>query len=227
MRNSNSGTEDRGNMERLGESAGAMAGRAADFGMEITGSLFRSAADMLGGWWSSDAPRQAADAWSGSAERDCRTHYQASGASSAASAGTGSPGVEGAGGTQATHAAPKSTHASMQADTGLGEVARNSSDVGGSGQIGDTRVSGAASFEIGNSATDGFERAKPGYQLGYVARQNPAYRDRSFSEVEPELKRVWESRGGGAGSGAAESTGSWPEVRGFVDFAYQQAEERR
>jgi hypothetical protein len=72
-----------------------------------------------------------------------------------------------------------------------------------------------------DSATDGFERARPGYQLGYVARQNPAYRGRSFSEVEPELQRVWESRSKTHGSPAG-STSSWPEVRGFVDFAYQQ-----
>lgn len=209
MRNANAGTDDRGNLERMGESAGAMAGRAAEFGMEVTGAMFRSAAEMLGGWWSSEAPRQAADGWKQSAERDCRSHFEAtaSGSTNAGRTDTDSPAVEGAGGTQATHAAPKSGRAAMQADLGDGSVG----------------VEGAARFD---SDTDGFERAKPGYQLGYVARQNPAYRDRSFNEVEPELKRVWESRAKTESGGSA-STSSWPEVRGFVDFAYQQGDERR
>lgn len=246
MRDRNRDNDQRGNLERLGESAGAMAGRAADFGMEVTGSLFRSAAEMLGGWWSSEAPRQAVDTWTDTAERDCRSHYQATTTAGgrARSAGTGSPGVEsaeGVGGTQATHsAAPKSAHASMQADTGLGSVgtagefsgsARDTGGLSGSAQIGDTRVSGSARFDskpdsASDSAADGFERARPGYQLGYVARQNPAYRNRSFSDVEPELKRVWESRAK-TESGGSESTSSWPEVRGFVDFAYQHGDERR
>ena len=201
MRDSSTGSDDRGNLERLGESAGSMAGRAADFGMEVSGALFKSAAEMLGGWWSSDAPREAAT-WTDRNERSCRTHYEASAAS-----GT-------AGATQATHAAPKSPRGAMQSaglstTTNEGEVALT-----GSATIGDTTVPGGA-------ATDGFERVRAGYQLGYVARQNPAYRGRSFSEVEPDLQRVWESRSKTQGSGSS-STSSWPEVRGFVDFAYQQ-----
>ena len=200
MRNQTPGTDDRSNMERLGESAGAMAGRAADFGLEVTGALFRSAAEMLGGWWTSDEPRQVADAWPDTAEKSCRTHYQAT-------AGAGASGSPGVGATQATKPAPKSTHAAMAADLGDGSVG----------------ISGSAGFD---SATDGFERAKPGYQLGYVARNNTAYRDRSFNEVEPELKRVWETRAHTEG-GAGGSNSSWPEVRGFVDFAYQQGDDAR
>lgn len=207
MRDTNTGNDERGNMERLGESAGSMAGRAADFGMEMTGAFFRSAAEMLGGWWSSEEPGQAADSWNDTTERSCRTHYQASAGVGASDVGTGSPGL---GATQATNAAPKSTHASMEANTGTGGVGRNS---------------GGARFEA-SEASDGFERAKPGYQLGYVARRNPAYRNRSFSEVEPELKRVWETRAKTEG-GTSGSTSSWPEVRGFVDFAYQQDDARR
>ena len=228
MRNSSSGNEDRGNLERLGENAGAMAGRAADFGMEVSGALFRSAAEMLGGWWSTDAPGRAAGAWTDDAERSCQSHFQAN-------AGGGGA----AGATQATHAAPKSQHAAMQS---AGEVA---SDSGGGGvgfdaaaRVGETQMSGSAHADTPargssaaqregatsmQSATDGFERARPGYQLGYVARQNPAYRGRSFSEVEPELQRVWESRSRTEG-GASGSSSTWPEVRGFVDFAYQQGE---
>ena len=258
MRDSTSGNDDRGNIERLGESAGAMAGRAADFGMEVTGALFRSAAEMLGGWWSSDAPRQAAGAWSDQAERSCRSHFQSNGARSGSSDGGGSSssgmhasgsvgGVSGSmsasgstGGAGATGAVtPKSQHAAMQSagelatDTGAAGSRSGASGVAfdASAKVGDTKMSGSAhaggsSIEGAMSmdrASDGFEHARPGYQLGYVARRNPAYQGRSFGEIEPELQRVWESRAKTEGSGSA-SGSSWPEVRGFVDFAYQQGE---
>jgi hypothetical protein len=229
MRDSNSGTNDRGNMERLGESAGAMAGRAADFGMEVTGALFRSAAEMLGGWWSSDAPRQAAS-WNDQAERNCRSHFQANaggsarggsgggmqasgsvgGVSGSVSAG-GSTGAAGVG-----NVPPKSQHAAMQS---AGEVATDTGGSGGAGftaaaQVGDTKLSGSAHLDTSSSsrgssdmATDGFERARPGYQLGYVARRNPAYEGRSFSEIEPELQRVWESRAKTSAGGKAGQLG--------------------
>ena len=252
MRNTDGGTNDRGNMERVGESVGAMAGRAADFGMEVSGALFRSAADMLGGWWSSDEPSQAATSWGDRAERNCRTHYQtaasgsvgdASGSvgSASGSAGSVSGGMSAsgsAGATQATHAAPKSQHAAMQSagevttDTGGSAVEGAGTQLGASARIGDTELSGSANIESARgrerasspeSATDGFERARPGYQLGYVARQNPAYKGRSFNEIEPELRKVWES-GARTEGNTGDSTGSWPEVRGFVDFAYQQGD---
>ena len=228
MRTSNGGTEDRGNMERVGESVGAMAGRAADWGMEMSGAMFRSAAEMLGGWWSSDAPRQAATAWTDRAEQNCRSHFQ--------TAATGSVGGTTPRTTQATHAAPKSQHAAMQSageiETDTGRSATGGgAHVAGSAQIGDTKVSGSANLDPSSmrerstspdSATDGFERARPGYQLGYVARQNPAYKGREFNEIEPELRKVWESRARTEGNTGG--SGSWPEVRGFVDFAYQQGD---
>lgn len=206
MTTSSSGSENRGNMERLGEGAGAMAGRAADWGMELSGTLFRSAAEVLGGWWSSESPRQAASAWSDRAERDCRSHFEASAGTSSSSTKSSS--------SQATNAAPKSQHASMQT---AGEVHTDGggtpreTNLGASAEIGDAKVSG------------GFEAARPGYQFGYVARQNPAYRGRSFDDVEPELRRAWES--GSPEKAASGPPGSWPEVRGFVDFAYQHGEE--
>lgn len=228
MRDSDSGTQDRGSMERVGESVGAMAGRAADWGMEMSGALFRSAAEMLGGWWSSDAPLQAATVWSDRAEQSCRSHYQ--------TAATGSAGGS-TGATQATHAAPKSQHAAMQSAGEIETDTGRSATGGGarldaSAKIGETRVSGGANLHTSQnrerttspeSATDGFERARPGYQLGYVARQNPDYSGRSFNDIEPELRKVWESRARTEGSTGG-SGSSWPDVRGFVDFAYQQGD---
>ena len=38
-----------------------------------------------------------------------------------------------------------------------------------------------------------YESTRPLYQFGFVARQNPSYRDRSFNEVEPELRSAWEA----------------------------------
>ena len=279
MRDS-SNTDNRGNMERMGESAGAMAGRAADFGMEVTGALFRSAAEMLGGWWSSDAPRQAAGGWNDQAESRCRSHYQSNAGSSGGSNASGgmhasgsvggaSASMSAGGSAQSANVAPKSQHAAMQSagemstDTGSG-----SGGVGfdASAQVGGTRVSGSAHLDAQSSnrqgagsttaasgagsasgggmsaagraqaggasmegavsmdsASDGFAHARPGYQLGYVARQNPAYKGRTFRDIEPELQRVWESRAKTEG-GSTGSSSSWPEVRGFVDFAYQQGE---
>ena len=248
MRDSSTGGNDRGNMERMGESAGALAGRAADFGMEVTGALFRSAAQMLGGWWSSDAPQQAAGSWSNAEDR-CRNHYQssargasgtsgstgsttASGSTGGAAGGmhasgsvggvSGSVSVGGStgGADDATNVAPKSSRGAMQTAGQMTTATDGSGafETSGAAQIGDTRVEGSMSMD---SATDGFESARPGYQFGYVARQNPAYKGRSFSEVEPELRKVWESRAQTQGS-AYGSSSSWPEVRGYVDFAYQQ-----
>ena len=221
MRDSSTGGNDRGNMERMGESAGAMAGRAADFGMEVTGALFRSAAQMLGGWWSSDAPQQVAGSWS-NAEGRCRNHYQSSarGASGASSSDSRSTGAATGGAIDTTNVAPKSSKGAMQTAGQLTTVTDGSGAVetSGAAQIGDTRVEGSMSMDSG---TDGFASARPGYQFGYVARQNPAYKGRSFTEVEPELRKVWESRAQTQGS-AYGSSSSWPEVRGYVDFAYQQ-----
>ena len=286
MQNSGSGN-DRGNMERMGESAGAMAGRAADFGMEVTGALFRSAAQMFGGWWSSDEPRQAAGAWSDQAESRCRSHFQSNARGSAGSGsasggmhasgsvGGASGSVAAGGAAQSSNVAPKSQHAAMQS---AGEVATDTGSGSGTGgigfdasaRIGDTKLSGSAHVDaqssnrqssqpsssgsagamasdssagggvsaagraqVGgssmegamsmDSATDGFEHARPGYQLGYIARRNPSYQGRSFNEIEPELQRIWESRAQTEG-GSTGSRSSWPEVRGFVDFAYQQGE---
>jgi hypothetical protein len=215
MRDSSTDGNDRGNLERMGESAGALAGRAADFGMEVSGALFKSAAQMLGGWWSSDAPQQAAGSWTG-AEGRCRTHYQASASGATSGAGT-------TGSTDAADVAPKSSKGAMQTAGQLTTATDGSGafETSAAAQVGDARVEGSMSLD---SASDGFERARPGYQLGHVARQNPAYKGRSFTEVEPELRKVWESRAQTQGS-AYDSSSSWPEVRGYVDFAYQQGAE--
>ena len=208
MADSRGGTEDRGGLERLGAATGAMAGKAADFGLEMTGALFRSAAETLGGWWTGDGPLRAAESFADAAEQDCRTHY----GRTASDPGRGRDGV---GAQSPTSAAGKSASAAMKADR---------SGVGGSARVGNAGVSGEAHLD--RDADDGFDRARPGYQLGWVAKQNPAYRNRSFTEVEPELREVWETRTPGADEGDG-SPGLWPDVRGYVDYAYGREDTRR
>lgn len=227
MSDAKPGSHDRSNLEKIGESAGAIAGRAADLGLEMTSGLVRSAAEMLGGWWSSDEPVRAAGDWTETAEQSHRSHYEAS------AGGVSATGSAEVGETQPANAVPKSKHGAMKADSEVGPVSGSASGTGttpsgavGIQTFGDERASASAQFD---SASDGFARARPGYQLGYVAKRNPAYANRSFAEVEPELRRVWESRAQTISGKAPEasdpvpgSESSWPEVRGFVDFAFQQ-----
>jgi len=61
--------------------------------------------------------------------------------------------------------------------------------------------------------TRSYEDARPLYQFGHMARQNPEYNGRAFRDVEPDLQRHW-------GTDQSEKHGSWPDVRGFVEFGY-------
>lgn len=58
-----------------------------------------------------------------------------------------------------------------------------------------------------------YESARPLYQFGYVAGQNPDYQARPFDRVEADLERAWESVG-------RDRFGEWPEVRDQVGFGY-------
>lgn len=61
-----------------------------------------------------------------------------------------------------------------------------------------------------------YESARPLYQFGHVAGQNPDYQGRSFREIEPDLERAWSG-------GPAEHHGSWTEVREYVEYGYRPA----
>ncbi|HET8656451.1 MAG TPA: hypothetical protein VFL93_13100 [Longimicrobiaceae bacterium] len=65
-----------------------------------------------------------------------------------------------------------------------------------------------------------YEDVRPMYQLGDVAAQNPDYQDRSFEEIEPELRGGW-------GEEQSSRYGAWPDVRGFVEFGYSQHAKHR
>lgn len=63
-----------------------------------------------------------------------------------------------------------------------------------------------------------YDTARPLYRFGHTARHNPEYQGRSFREIEPELERAWEGE-------ASTRYGPWPEVRGYVGFAYEEGPE--
>lgn len=95
-------TGDRGAMEEMGrnigEAAGRMAGRAADVAAGMAAPLFRTAADVLGGWWSKDDAREAAR-FDERDETRWRAHYEghAGASGTSASGGTTAGGSSSAG----------------------------------------------------------------------------------------------------------------------------------
>lgn len=64
-----------------------------------------------------------------------------------------------------------------------------------------------------SKAPQDYESARPLYEFGYVAGQNPEYQARPFDRVEADLERAWEAVG-------RERYGEWPEVRDQVGFGY-------
>ena len=76
----------------------------------------------------------------------------------------------------------------------------------------------AASTGAG-SGSGSYDHARPAYEFGHTAGLHPDAADRRFEDVEPELRRGWESRGA-AGQ-------PWDAVRGHVADAYGRGQERR
>ena len=60
-----------------------------------------------------------------------------------------------------------------------------------------------------------YERARPGYQLGFLASQNPDYSGRSFEDIEPELQGGWNDD-------LRSQYGEWNDVRGFAADAFSR-----
>ena len=77
--------KDKGTFERAGAGVGGMAGKAADVGVDLMGSLIGGAARMLGGWWSDRSPGEAAQSFGSSEENSCRTHFNSRSSSSSRS----------------------------------------------------------------------------------------------------------------------------------------------
>jgi hypothetical protein len=57
-----------------------------------------------------------------------------------------------------------------------------------------------------------FERALPGYGLGYVAARNPEYRGRRFEDIEPDLRQGF----------AADQATDYDSLRDFTRYGYER-----
>ena len=64
-----------------------------------------------------------------------------------------------------------------------------------------------------------YDTARPAYQLGYVAGQNPDYANRNFDDVEVDLRRGWDSQPGGRAD--------WDSVRGYARDAWDRGRDQR
>lgn len=58
-----------------------------------------------------------------------------------------------------------------------------------------------------------YDVVKPAYYLGHVASRNPDYRDRSFHEIESDLRTGWASN---------PRYGPWEPVRQFASEGYER-----
>lgn len=60
-----------------------------------------------------------------------------------------------------------------------------------------------------------YDSARCFYQLGHLARSNPAYQGRGFEEIEPDLRAGWRDD-------TSDEFRSWDDVRLFVRAGYEQ-----
>lgn len=67
----------------------------------------------------------------------------------------------------------------------------------------------------GQNALRSYEDVRPAYKIGYLAGQNPEWRDRSFAAVDPELGRGWAQLSAGHGD--------WAHVRDLARDAFDRA----
>jgi hypothetical protein len=56
-----------------------------------------------------------------------------------------------------------------------------------------------------------YDEVKPAYYLGHLASRNPDYRDRSFDDIELDLRRGWTTD---------RKYGAWDDVRGFASEGF-------
>jgi hypothetical protein len=63
------------------------------------------------------------------------------------------------------------------------------------------------------SANRTYDQVKPAYYLGHVASLNPDYRNRSFQDIEPDLRRGWTSDS---------KFGSWDEARPYASEGFNR-----
>jgi len=64
-----------------------------------------------------------------------------------------------------------------------------------------------------------YDRARPVYQLGHIASQNPDYVGRSFDDVEPDIKRGWNDD-------LRSQYGEWDNMRPYAAEAFNRGGQR-
>ena len=70
-------------------------------------------------------------------------------------------------------------------------------------------------YEASAPAGGSWDRARPAYQLGHLAAANPAYRGRSFADIETDLQHGWKGD-------TAATIGEWQSVRDLARCAYER-----
>lgn len=69
------------------------------------------------------------------------------------------------------------------------------------------------------AADRAYDDVRGAYYLGHIASQNPNYRERLFTEVEPELEKGW-------ATGPGEGLGSWTSVRDYAETGFNRGRSR-
>jgi hypothetical protein len=188
-------------MQKIGEGLGGMLGQMADNAMSMFGPMLNN----MGGWWAQagNAQQQGGGSVHASfnteADNRCRSHFEAQGRAQGGRQGS-TGGVGGATGSMSGGGASGSMHAS--GSTG-----------GASGGMGGGASGGISAHGSTQGRARSYEEVRPLYQFGHMAGQNPDYQGRAFHEIEGELQTHW-------GNDQSQQHGSWPEVRGFVEFGY-------
>jgi hypothetical protein len=183
-------------MQKIGEGLGGLMGQMADNALSMFGPMLNN----MGGWWAQagNAQQQGGGSvhasFNSEADNRCRSHFEAQGRAQGGTQASTGGGVGGATGSMSGGGASGSMHAS-----------------------GSTAGGGASGGISAQGSTQGrsrsYEEVRPLYQFGHMAGQNPDYQGRSFHEIEGELQGHW-------GNEQSQQHGSWPEVRGFVEFGY-------
>jgi hypothetical protein len=68
-----------------------------------------------------------------------------------------------------------------------------------------------SSNRVGNRA---YDDVKPAYYFGHLAARNPDYRDRSFADIEPDLRRGWI---------ADRNRGNWEDFRSYANEGFTRS----
>ena len=68
--------QDKGTFEKVGGAVGGLAGKAGDTAVSLMGSMLRSVAGTVGGWWTDRTPDEALASFGDREDRACRTHFE-------------------------------------------------------------------------------------------------------------------------------------------------------